>query len=211
MIAYDVQLPDQPDPIPEALAAEALNAAAAAVRAEVRGFFQDLDTRPGRFSEKRHFMLEVADAVGQNTGPDGAVDITVADPRYWRRLLGGDPIVPKTGSKYLAIPATGPAYLAGRPAAGRGLPELAPLYRRIRGERRAVALADDVKTSKSGRKYSAAGNKNSTGQVWYWLVLSANPPADPTLAPDESALTATATAAASAFITASLPPTASPS
>jgi hypothetical protein len=171
-------------------------AAGARVRTGLEAHFLRLGERPNKKNwPHKGFWAEISRAIGSNESGD-AYRLTIADRRFWRKLKGGDPITNKDGGKYIALPDNAAAYAAGRPKARNYAVTLAPLYRKIDGVLRAVALATDVRLSKrTGRPYATGA-----GEIWYWLVTSANPPAEPEVRPDILALTDQAKGAAIGFL-----------
>jgi hypothetical protein len=196
-LSINVTVPPEVARLPgamEALQEGARAAGAARAAAGVRDHLLQLDQRPNKWGVKKHFFSGMVSAV-KHVSDSSSAAVIMSDVGFWRRWLGGPAITPKT-RKYLALPANAMAYKAGRPAAKRGLPELAIVYRRRAGAVRAVALADDVRTSKrSGRKYATFA-----GQIYYWLVKSANPKADPSVGPDVDAIAGHAQRAAADYV-----------
>lgn len=147
---------------------------------------------------------KIADSTGVNLQDDGAA-VTISDIVFWRKYAPDGPITPKRGS-FLAIPATAAAYAAGPPSGGGAIPELhmgtafnpyahGGIWMRCLMAAEAGTKFRRVKLKKKdfdggdlfGEK--RVKDKKQPAGVWYWLVRSANPPADANAIPEISALT----------------------
>jgi hypothetical protein len=184
MISINITGTEQLDRLEEMLRSsvllEARNAGGEAAVTALQDHFTERNQAPNKRGwPKRGFWSEILKTVtSQSTDPE--FDVLVSSPAFWRKYKGGEPIVPKTGSKKLAIPATAAAYAAGRPAAGRG-PELMVVVRRRNGKPQGVGLAEFT-TRES--KTDPTKKVRIPGAIWYWLVDSVNPKADPNAVPD---------------------------
>jgi hypothetical protein len=175
----------------DAASIEARNAAGEAVVGQLQNHFLDRNNAPNaRNWPKRGFWADVLKATGSNI-TSTSYAVTVASAAFWRRWKGGDSITPKA-AKRLAIPAIAEAYAAGRPGAGRVPVDLMVIVRKRAGKEPAVALAE----------FSTQKGKNVPGRIWYWLVKSANPGADPNAIPPPDSLRSTAIAAADSYLSA---------
>ena len=177
--------------------AEARNAAGEAAATELQDHFAGLNQRPNKRGwPKRGFWADVLKTVNAQA-LDDEYDIGVASPEFWRRYKGGSAISPKTGPRKLAIPATAAAYAAGRPASGRVPVELMVLVRRKDGKLQGVGLAEF--TTRPSKR-DPAKTVRVPGTVWYWLVASTNPPADPNAAPSAQRIQDVAQTTAHAYL-----------
>ena len=175
----------------ESALVESRNAAGEEATTKLQDHFADLNQRPNKKGwPKRGFWAEVLKTVGANP-TTAAYEISVANPAFWRRWKGGDPIIPKTGPKRLAIPAIAEAYAAGRPAAGRVPVELMLIFR----GRGRLALAEKLAPKPGSTRPQA-------GRIWYWLVKSANPGPDPAAAPDIAAIAQSARTTVDSYLSA---------
>jgi hypothetical protein len=179
-------LPPMDPVISSAALTGARDAAGEAVVTQLQDHWIKLNTAPNKRNwPKRGFWASVVQAV--NTQPrQGSYQILMPLAAFWRRYQGGDPIVPKA-AKRLAIPAIAEAYAAGRPGAGRVPVDLMLIVRK-RGK--ALGLAEYTERPS---KDEPGKTVKVPGRVWYWLVKSANPPADPNAMPPLGILSATAT------------------
>lgn len=183
-----------------ALQKVAIDAASEQVVTDVQAHFMQRNSgskaHPGDWPAKGWWAM-LTQLVAAQPADNFSSNVTITSPAFWRRYKGGGPITPKRGT-YLALPAMGRAYAAGSPREG-ATPPLAPLYMRRDGKASAFALTDDVRTSKKGKTY---GGRNGT--IWYWLVKSANPAADPNAVPSRASLVTSASGAARLAVSAML-------
>ena len=165
----------------------------------------------------RNFWAGVADRVGAQAGAVSNTEaaVTIASPELAHKITGGV-ITPQRGSA-LAIPASAEAYAAGSPREG-GAPELkcafvltdfgyraalvavADYLRRVQRGKNAGGLvrAKAIKGKDGSRKEQKADL--GKGAVWYWLIKSANQPADPRAMPTNDELGAAAQTAANDWL-----------
>ena len=205
MISLDIQItvPPELQRLPERMATEsreALRAAGAAVQSRLQEHFLQRNSAPNKKNwPKRGIWGQIADAVSANDSAQ-AYELAIGGEAgivFWRRYQGGAAFRAKTGPRKLAIPARAEAYAAGRPSLNQGLPPLAVMVRRKDGRMQGVALAEYTERPS---KRDPDKTVKVLGSVWYWLVESANPPADPDAMPPTEALQSSATEAAAGYL-----------
>lgn len=151
---------------------------------ELRDHFAKRESEPNKTGwPKQHFWDQIRSATALSKTDQEGATVTINDPRLAQKIYGGT-IVPGAGKKYLALPAIAEAY--GR--SPRSLTNLHPVIRFINGERRAVALAENLASEISYGRLRKDGTRavkhtaSRIGGIWYWLVKSV------TQAKDERAL-----------------------
>jgi hypothetical protein len=141
----------------------------------------------------------------QDVTPNSAT-LAVVHPAIAQKVYGGT-ITPKRG-KFLAIPATAAAYAAGSPSEG-ATPELhvgmawnETLQRWMRALLASAAGKKVVADRRKGRKGQTrqVEDKKQPAGLWYWLVRSANVPADPEALPPDDLMRDATRAAALAYL-----------
>lgn len=170
-------------------ASEALNASALALRdaralhavlgkraeLELRDHFIARGDEPNRNGwPKQNFWQDIAKATALYDADEDRALVIIADGRFNQKYYGGT-ITPKE-AKNLALPAIAAAY--GESPLQH---DLTPLFRRVNGEARAIALQD------------------RSGTIWFWLVRSVTQEADEEALPDEDQFVAALTEEADDF------------
>ena len=143
---------------------------------------------------RSNFYAQAARGTRYDVLTDGVL-VSVSQAGIRQRLEGGE-IVPRN-VKYLTIPAIAEAY--GKRA--REFPNLAIMWRRIAGERRAIALVEAPATKLEfgkKRKDGTRGVKTDSvgGKIFFWFVKSVTQPADPSVLPTDDEFRDTAIDAA---------------
>lgn len=146
----------------------------------LRDHFAQRESEPNKRGwPKQHFWDQIRGATAVSRVDREGAEITVNDPRLAQKIYGGE-IKPGAGKKYLALPAIAEAY--GRSPGG--VPNLHPLIRMISGERRVIALAENLASEIKFGRLKKDGSRTVTqtasriGTIWYWLVKSVNQPKD---------------------------------
>lgn len=147
------------------------------------------------FGKRTNYVAKMGDATSFTADAQG-VKIGIAHEGVRLRVEGGT-ITPKKG-KYLTIPAVAAAY--GKRA--REFQNLSLMFRRIGGKVRAVALAvtDFTPVGKGTPKKGQKAKSKSSGKVMFWLVRSANIPANRGLLPSDEAIMKEAINAVDAYL-----------
>lgn len=128
---------------------------------ELRDHFGARNDEPNKNGwPSQNFWNDIAKATAFHDADENRALVLISDPRFNQKFYGGK-ITPKE-SKNLALPAIAAAY--GESPLQH---ELHPVFRRIGGAPRAIALAD------------------KGGTIWYWLVRSVTQEADEDALPDE--------------------------
>lgn len=175
---------------------------------EVREYYTRLDhERANALGGKRtHFYAQAAEsATWKDTGDGVQLDVTepigLALAIHGGTVLPGKNISSKTGlpTRYLTIPARAEAY--GHRAGE--FKDLVPVFRRIGGQVKAIALAQAEQQPVSFKKPRKDGTVSrgavKGGLFFFWLVESITRQADPTAAPDTGRIGDRAVAAARDF------------
>ena len=141
---------------------------------ELRDHFAKRESEPNKRGwPRQHFWDQIRGATAISKVTRDGATITVNDPRLAQKIFGGE-IKPGAGKKYLALPAIAEAY--GRSPIS--LNNLHPVIRMINGERRAVALAENLASEIKFGRLKKDGSRTVTqtasriGTIWYWLVKS---------------------------------------
>lgn len=128
---------------------------------ELREHFVERNGEPNKMGwPTQNFWNDIAKATAFHDADETRALVIIADQRFNQKFYGGT-ITPKE-SENLALPAIAAAY--GESPLQH---ELTPLFRRVNGEARVIAL------------------KDASGTVWYWLVRSVTQEADEDALPDE--------------------------
>jgi len=151
---------------------------------------------------RSNFYAQAARSTRYDVLTDGVI-VSVSQVGIRQRLEGGE-IVPRN-VKYLTIPAIAEAY--GKRA--REFPNLVIMWRRIAGERRAIALVEAPATKLEfgkKRKDGTRGVKTDSvgGKIFFWLVKSVTQKPDPTLLPSDQEMIDAATSGANEYFRALL-------
>lgn len=152
----------------------------------LQNYFSVRDREPNRRGwPSAHFWEQIRSATSLTRVDDEGAEITIADARMNQKVYGGT-IKPKE-SKYLALPAIAEAY----DRSPRSLNNLHPIIRFINGERRAIALAENLASEIKYGRLRKDGTRSVTqtasriGTIWYWLVESVTQLKDERALPDE--------------------------
>ncbi|HRZ83113.1 MAG TPA: hypothetical protein P5069_11680, partial [Candidatus Hydrogenedentes bacterium] len=145
----------------------------------------------------------------QDVTPNSAT-LAVAHPAIRMKVLGSavlGPITPKRG-KFLAVPASAEAYAAGSPREGatpqlevsRKWNEIAQRWMWcLFAPQAGFKVRKDRRKGREGQMRASEDKKQPPG-IWYWLVRSANVPADPDALPPDDLLRDATRASALAYL-----------
>jgi hypothetical protein len=171
-----------------------MQAAGKAVEVVLKDHFRRRDGEGNKKGwPRKHFwnrIVSKATALASATADEATVKI--ASREFAQKLFGG-PITPKSG-KFLAIPLTAEAYMAGRPRNWRGGASL----HAIRLPSGSLLLRESLHSSLKGRKRDRG--KIQGGEAQYLLVKKVNQAADPQALPTESKLQLAARIAVSDYL-----------
>lgn len=153
---------------------------------------------PNKLGGKRtNYVARMGDATSFTSDASG-VQVNIAHEGARLRIEGGT-ITPKNGKTYLTIPAIAQAY--GKRA--REFPNLTLLFRRRAGKTEAYALGVAPYTPVGKGAPRRGGRKalgRNTRQVVFWLVKSANIPANRALLLSDEGIMQSAVAAIGAYL-----------
>lgn len=160
------------------------------VEKELRGHFQQRQNKPNKRGwPKRNHWARIMRSTALAEVTDTAATVTISDPSISLKINGGT--IRRKRGRALAIPATAEAYAAGSPREGFG--DQLSVARFPNGDRVVGALVSNASSSirftgRAGRRKVRQTASNLGGVVQYWLVTSADIPADPEAMPSQAIL-----------------------